>query len=178
MNLIIVFIILSIINVVFSTIRSLATIKGGKTFASLINGGYFAFYNVVLIYTVMDFPLWEKCVITFCCNVVGVFIVKLIEEKMKKDKMWKVEVTIPAKYTNAIDFDLKSIPHSFIRISEKHTLFNFYCAEQKDTQKVIEICKQYDAKFFASECQKLFQKLSRREGEKLLLSRHPPKLDV
>ena len=60
MKLLITFIVLSIINVVFSTIRSITTIKSGKTVASFISGGYFAFYNVMLIYTVADFPMWEK----------------------------------------------------------------------------------------------------------------------
>lgn len=156
MKLLIIFVILSIVNVIFSTIRSLTTIKSGKTIASLVSGGYFAFYNIVLIYTVMDFPMWQKCVITFTCNVIGVWIVKLVEEKMRKDKMWKVEVTIPTKYCDAVDFDLVSIPHSYIKISEKHTLFNFYCETQEDTKKVTDICKQYNAKFFASESQKLF----------------------
>lgn len=156
MKFFIIFIILSAINVVFSTIRSITTIKSGKTVASLVSGGYFAFYNVMLIYTVMDFPLWEKCVITFVCNVIGVWIVKLIEEKMRKDKLWKVEVTIPTKYYSVVDFNLKDIPHSYITISDKHTLFNFYCATQKDTEKVTKICNQYNAKYFASESQKIF----------------------
>lgn len=161
MKLLIIFIILSIINVIFSTIRSLTTIKSGKTVASLVSGGYFAFYNIVLIYTVMDFPMWQKCVITFVCNVIGVFIVKLIEEKMRKDKMWKVEVTIPTRYSSTVDFELEKIPHSYIKISDKHTLFNFYCNTQKETKKVIDICKTYDAKFFASECQKIFQNMQK-----------------
>lgn len=156
MNIIAVFIILSIINVVFSTIRSITTIKSGKVVASLVSGGYFAFYNIMLIYTVMDFPMWEKCVITFGCNVVGVFVVKLIEEKIRKEKLWKVEVTIPTKYVHAVDFDLVNIPHSYITISEKHTLFNFYCATQKETKKVTDICNQYGARYFASESEKLF----------------------
>ena len=159
MSLILVFILLSIINVIFSTVRSLTTIKSGKTVASLISGGYFAFYNIVLIYTVMDFPMWEKCIITFVCNVIGVFIVKLIEEKMRKDKMWKVEVTIPTRYSSTVDFELEKVPHSYIKISDKHTLFNFYCATQEETKRVTDICKTYDAKFFASECQKIFQRI-------------------
>lgn len=156
MNIIAIFIILSIINVVFSTVRSITTIKSGKVVASLISGGYFAFYNIMLIYTVMDFPMWEKCVITFGCNVVGVFVVKLIEEKMRKEKLWKIEVTIPTRYAHAVDFDLVNIPHSYITISEKHTLFNFYCATQKETKTVTDICNQYEAKYFASESEKLF----------------------
>ena len=151
MKLLLIFIILSIINVVFSTVRSITTIKSGKTVASVISGGYFAFYNIVLVYTVMDFPMWEKCVITFVCNVVGVYVVKLIEEKMRKDKLWKVEVTIPRGCADEVDFLLKDIPHSSIKISEKHILFNFYCA----SQEVTHICNQYNPKYFASECQKI-----------------------
>ena len=43
MTFLITFIALSIINVVFSTIRSITTIKSGKTVASRVSGGYFAF---------------------------------------------------------------------------------------------------------------------------------------
>jgi uncharacterized protein YebE (UPF0316 family) len=155
MRIILIFIILSIINVIFSTIRSITTIKSGKIIASVISGGYFAFYNIMLIYTVMDFPLIAKCIITFVCNVIGVFTVKFIEEKMRKDKLWKVEVTIPTKWINAVDFDLREVPHNYIKISDKHTLFSFYCATQTDTKKVKDICNQYEPKYFASECTKI-----------------------
>ena len=57
MNTLIIFSILTIFNVVLSTIKSIVTIKSGKTVASLISAGYYGFYNIVLIYTVADFPL-------------------------------------------------------------------------------------------------------------------------
>ena len=41
---------LSMVNVVFATIKSLVTINGSPAVASLVSGGYFAFYNIVLIY--------------------------------------------------------------------------------------------------------------------------------
>lgn len=158
MKFLIIFTILSIVNVVFSTIRSLTTIKSGKTVASLINGGYFAFYNVVLIYTVIDFPMWQKCVITFVCNLIGVYVVKLVEEKMRKDKLWKVEITIPTKDSETADYELTNqfIPHNYIKISDKHTLFSCYCATQAQTMMVTKIFEKYDGKYFASECQKIF----------------------
>ena len=55
MTFLITFIVLSIINVIFSTVRSITTIKGSTLVASLVSGGYFAFYNIMLIYTVADF---------------------------------------------------------------------------------------------------------------------------
>lgn len=158
MKFLIIFTILSIVNVVFSTIRSLTTIKSGKTVASLINGGYYAFYNVVLIYTVIDFPMWQKCVITFVCNLIGVYVVKLVEEKMRKDKLWKVEITIPTKDSETADYELTNqfIPHNYIKISDKHTLFSCYCSTQAQTMIVTKIFEKYDGKYFASECQKIF----------------------
>ena len=150
-----VFVGLSIINVVFSTIRSIVTINGSKAMASLISGGYFAFYNVMMIYTVADFPMWQKCLITFVCNVVGVWLVKWGEEKARKDKLWKVEATIPAKYQSAVHFDLKDIPHNYIEGVGNYALFNFYCATQAESAKVRDIINQYEAKYFVSESKTL-----------------------
>lgn len=150
-KILILFILLSVINVIFSTIKSIITIKGNAISASLISALYYGFYNIVLIYTVADFPLWQKVVITFVCNLVGVFIVKYVETKARKDKLWKIELTVPTKYKDAIDFDLETIPHSYIVISDKHTLFNFYCATQKESTMVKAIAIQYEAKFFVTE---------------------------
>ena len=75
---------LSMVNVVFATIKSLVTINGSPAVASLVSGGYFAFYNIVMQYTVADFPMWQKCLITFVCNVVGVYCVKYGEKKSRK----------------------------------------------------------------------------------------------
>jgi len=153
MKILIVFIILSIINVVFSTIRSITTIKSGKTLASIISGGYFAFYNIMLVWTVADFPMWQKCVITFVCNVLGVYVVKLIEEKMRKDRLWEIRVTCNKAKTYRIDKLLndKSIPHNYIEGVGKHTIFNIYCETQEQSAFVNEIIKRYNCKYFISE---------------------------
>ena len=155
MNLLILFIILSIINVIFSTVKSIVTIKSGPWIASIVSALYYGYYTVVLIYTVANFPLWQKVIVTAGCNLVGVFIVKYGEQKARKDKLWKVELTVPTKYKNAIDFDLHDIPHSYIELSDKHTLFNFYCATQADSAKVKAIANQYEAKYFVAESKTL-----------------------
>lgn len=149
MKLIIIFIVLSIINVIFSTIRSIVTIKGGKATASLISGGYFAFYNIMLLYTVADFPMWQKCVITFVCNVVGVWLVKFFEEKARKDKLWKIEATFNIEDLEEIDKST-GISHSYIEVGH-HVIFNFYAENQRQSAIVKDIIKKYDGKYFVSE---------------------------
>ena len=145
------FIILSILNVVLNTVKAIVTVKGGALSAALINGITFFVYTYVIIYTNCELNMHLKAIITAVVNIIGVYIVKLIEQKMRKDKLWKVEMTIPTKHLTAVDMDLKEIPHNYIKISEKHTLFNFYCATQQDTIKVKEIVNQYGAKYFISE---------------------------
>ena len=155
-ELLITFIILSIINVIFSTVRSIVTIKGNKVTASFISGGYFAFYNIMLLYTVADFPMWQKCVITFVCNVIGVFIVKFIEEKSRKDKLWKVEATIPrAEASRLINYlENSELSYNYVDIN-KYYLFNFYCPTQRQSAEVKKLLDNFDAKYFVSESKTL-----------------------
>lgn len=152
-----VFVGLSIVNVIFSTIRTIITINGNKLTASLISGGYFAFYNVMMIYTVADFPMWQKCVITFVCNVIGVYLVKWGEEKGRKDKLWKVEATVEENYTENLHHDLKmqSVPHNYIEHIGKYTVFNIYCETKKESEKVKQLLDYYKAKYFVSESKTL-----------------------
>lgn len=157
MTFLITFIILSIINVIFSTIRSITTIKSGTLVASLVSGGYFAFYNIMLIWTVADFPVWQKCLITFFCNVFGVAVVKMVEKKMQKDKLWKVEATVLCKYEEDVCEMLNKgkVPYNYIEGVGKYTLFNIFCATQEKSIAVKEILKAYDVKYFVSESKTL-----------------------
>lgn len=156
MNFLITFIVLSIVNVVFSTVRSITTIKSGKTVASLISGGYFAFYNIMLIYTVAEFPMWQKCVITFVCNVVGVWIVKAVEEKMAKEKLWKIEMTIEPEYKDKLVKALTAleIPFNYIDV-EKWFIFNIYTETREQSAFVKKIADECKAKYFVSETKAL-----------------------
>lgn len=152
MNMLILFSFLTIINVVFSTIKSIVTIKSGKTVAALISAGYYGYYNIVLIYTVADFPLWQKVVVTFLANLIGVWIVKWGEEKVRKDKLWLVKITIPVNYSDIIKKELNNNNVSFTYYDiNKYFVFDCFCENQKDTKIVSTLCKKYQGKIFATE---------------------------
>ena len=152
MNAIIIFAIATVVNVTLSTIRAICTIKGGKWLSATTNAVCYGFYPLIVMLTAKGtVDIMVNMGITALANFVCVWIIKYIEEKSRKDRLWKVEVTIPTRYLTAVDFDLKEIPHSYIKLSEKHTLFNFYCATQSESLKVKEIVNQYEAKYFVSE---------------------------
>ena len=152
-NLFLLFVILNALNVIIQTIKSLVTIKCKKLAAALVNAVAYGLYTVVVVYTVCDLPLLQKVLIVAICNFIGVFIVKLFEEKMKKDKLWKVECTIP-KDNNWTKVILNSkelnIPFNYIDI-DKYILINFYCATQKDSLKIKSFLSTCNAKYFVSE---------------------------
>lgn len=156
MKFLVVFFLLSLVNVIFSTVRSLVTIKSGKTLAALISGGYFAFYNIMLIYTVADFPLWQKCLITFVCNVIGVWVVKFFEEKRAPVKMWKLEMAVitndPLTIKNTIEE--QGIPCNYIPVGN-WTMFNCYCDTCEQSKYVKNLCKSLNGKISAYESKPL-----------------------
>ena len=156
MKFLLVCVVLSIINVIFSTVRSIATIKGGKLTASLLSGGYFAFYYIMLIYP-LRFPMWQKCIIIFVCNVASVWIVNFFEERSRKDKLWLVKLTVKRVYSPVVVRELteKGIPYSRTTVSNDYMVFDCYCQTQDETKIVTTIGKANDGKMFATE-NKLF----------------------
>lgn len=155
-KLLIIFIALNIVNVIIQTVKSLATVKCGKTVAAVVNAVAYGLYTVVVVYTVCDLPLWLKVVVVGVCNLVGVFCVKWGEEKARKDKLWKVEATVPTGVAEKVRHDLKAngLSHNYIDI-EKYYLFNVYCENQKQSTVAKVILDYYNAKYFVSESKTL-----------------------
>lgn len=155
-NLLIVFILLNIANVIIQTIKSIATVKCGKTIAATVNAVAYGLYTIVTVYMLCDLPLASKAIIVAVCNLVGVWVVKYFEEKARKDKLWKVEVTIPAEQAEQMIEDCKyhELTYNYVNI-EKYFLFNFYCPTQQDSVNVKKLLQNYDAKYFVTESKNL-----------------------
>ena len=78
MSLLAEFVLLNIVNVVIQTIKSLCTVKSGKTVAALVNAVAYGFYTIVVIYMVCDLDLWIKVAVVGGANLIGVFIFKWV----------------------------------------------------------------------------------------------------
>lgn len=160
MKLLILFVVMNIVNVVLQTIKSIATIKCGKFMAGLINAVAYGLYTYIVVLTMCDLPLLAKCFIVAGCNFVGVYVVKLIEEKARKNKVWKVECTIPANQVERLKFTLHQyaddIPYNYIDI-QKYYIFNFYCATRTQSTTVKTLLEQcnFKVKYFVSESKTL-----------------------
>ena len=156
MKLLILFIVMNILNVVIQTIKSIATIKCGKTAAAIVNAVAYGLYTYIIVLTNCDLPLLAKCLIVASANFVGVWVVKYFEEKARKDKLWKVEATIPVEVAEKVKHDLRAncLPHNYIDI-EKYYLFNVYCENQEQSKVAKVVLDYYNAKYFVSESKSL-----------------------
>ncbi len=157
MKLLITFILLNIANVVIQTIKSLATIKCGKTVAAIVNAVAYGLYTIVTVYMLCELPLWWKAGIVALCNLVGVWVVKYFEEKARKDKLWKVEATFKKsdEWELAL-FQLKEfgVPVNYIDV-EKYVIVNCYCESKDVSEQTKHILERTNAKYFVAESKNL-----------------------
>ena len=148
-----VFIVLNVLNVIIQTVKSIATIKCGAWAAAGINALAYGLYTVVVVYMNADgLGLFWKAVIIGLANLLGVYVVKVIEIRGRKDKLWKVEGTVGRTLITKIDHDLNEaqIPHNYV-VAGRYGIFNCYCATQKESATVKTLFDKYGAKYFATE---------------------------
>ena len=157
MNAILIFAIATIVNVTLSTIRSLCTIKGGKWISAISNAVCYGFYPLIVMLTAKGtVDIIINMIITAVANFVCVWIIKFIEEKARRDKLWKVEIAVPHQFTKIMHQDLKfsKIEHNFTEVGS-WTMFNCYCMTQLQTKHAIEYAKAYKGKYSAYESKSL-----------------------
>lgn len=147
----------TLINVVGQTVKSIVTIKCGKWAASIVNALAYGVYTIAIVYTVCDLNLWLKVAIVAAANFLGVLIVKIIEEKARKDKLWKIEATVRECNVETLSQLLhdNELSYSTTQVNgangKSYRLFNIFCKTHQETDAAISSLKAVQARFFVGE---------------------------
>ena len=88
------YLVLQVVYVILNTVTNIAKIKCSKLIASLTSAVCYGFYVIVVVATASNQPIWVKMLLTAVTNVVGVYVGMWVMEKLRKDKLWKIEITI------------------------------------------------------------------------------------
>jgi hypothetical protein len=133
------------------------TIRCGKTIAAIANAVAYALYTVVLVYMSCDLSTLAKALVVGGCNLIGVYIVKSIEEKTNKEKIWKIEFTIPLNKADEIinDIQFENFSYNEYEIDEKYSGVNIYAYTKEDSAKAKKIVDKYNIKYFVTESKAL-----------------------
>ena len=151
------FFLISLINVILSSTKSICTVRYGRGVNIIANVVSYSFYTVVVKQTA-SLPLEITVISTAIANALGVWLSYIILDFVQKDKLWKIEVVVPKHYEEVVHNELNYIPHNYIEIGPKKTLFNFYCDSRQKTREVVSECKKYEGKFFVVENKKVLER--------------------
>lgn len=157
MTFLLTFILINLINVIIQTVKSLFTVKGGKWSASLINAITYFVYTYVIVITASDgLETFYKALIVGGCNLVGVWIVKFVEQKMQKDKLWVFNCTAKEDSETVIkvqkllkDMDIACVYNEIIK--DRLYTMNVYSYTAKESAMIKDILENYDIKYCALE---------------------------
>ena len=153
-----IFTILTIVNVILNTVRTIVTVRGGMFWSSFIAALAFGFYTIVIIFTVCNLPMWMKATVTALANFVGTYFVKWLEMKFRKDRLWMVDVVIYEKnlkyateFLNARGIQFSEMP---ISNSSSH-VFHIYSNTQDESREIKSLLKSFNAKYVVVESKSL-----------------------
>lgn len=150
---IIIFAILQLVNVMLNTAKAVLTIKANKLVASIANAVTYGFYTIIVQWTAKT-DLLVTIPITIITNLIGVYISLLILEKVKKDKLWKITVSVPKDYYQVVKGCLVEKELGFIEYetnNENYKVFDIFSHTQKDSEEIKKIVAKYQVKYIIQE---------------------------
>lgn len=146
------FFLCQLVNVILSTIKSVVTIKGTKTVASIFSAVNYG-VNTIIIKTIADVELWVAVLASVVCNLIGVYIGMWITEKMRKEQLWKITVTVPTENLSDFKKDLKDNDIDFIAYEtswKDYKVVDIFSKHKSTSKTIKDIFKHYDVKYTIS----------------------------
>ena len=140
---IIIFFIITLINVILSTIKSILTVKASRGIASLINAISYGFYAMV-VKQMATVSLEIVIISTVICNLIGVNFSMWLLDKFKKDVLWKITVIPQTKFFENIraELVLNNLGFNEYPIITKYgnqMAFDIFSNNQNESKNVKEI---------------------------------------
>lgn len=155
----IVFTVLTTINVVLNTARVIITVKGGVFLSSIISALAFGFYTIMTV-VIVSSPLdnWTKGLITAIVNFIGTYFVKFVEMKVRKQRLWLVDVVI---FKKNIEYATEFLNNNGIWFSQtpisnsESTMFHIYSNTQDESRLIRKLLAKFNAKYVVVESKSL-----------------------
>ena len=150
---VIVFIVCSLVNVILSTLKTLIMVNAGRGSAIVINAVCYGFYTLV-VKQLSSVDYMTAVIVTILANIVGVWISYRIMDLFKKDKLWRITVTLKTKaeYDKCIE-KLTKYNIGFTNIDKTKSI-DIYSYNQEESAIIKNILNNYKHKYFIQEMAK------------------------
>lgn len=147
---IILFIILQVVNVILSTIKSIVLIKGHKWATIIANTIYFGVYTAVLKQLTTIDNLWVLVVITMIANFVGTWIGIEVTEKLRKADLWIIKTVVPIERIKEYKAALNEANIKYISYQttwDECTAVDIFSENRTQSKTIKAILDQFNAKY-------------------------------
>ena len=152
-NVVIVFCICSLVNVILSTLKTLIMVNAGRGSAIIINAVCYGFYTLVVKQlTSVDYV--TAVLVTIMANIVGVWISYKIMDLFKKDKLWRITVTLKTadEFAECVQ-QLAKYNVGYTPIENTNSI-DIYSYNLKESAIIKNILGNYNHKYFIQEMAK------------------------
>ena len=147
---IILFIILQVVNVILSTVKSIVMIRGNKWASIICNTIYYSFYTLIIKQLTKIDNIWILAGVTAGANFIGTWVGMTVLEKIRKTELWRISTTVKkdilSKYKNALlKAKIKFI--SYETTWEDYSVVDIFSESKKQTKVIKYILKTYHAHY-------------------------------
>lgn len=150
---VVIFCICSLVNVILSTLKTLIMVNAGRNSSIAINAVCYGFYTLVVKQlTSVDYI--TAVTVTILANIVGVWISYKIMDLFKKDKVWRITVTLKTvdEFAECVQ-QLAKYNIGYTPIENTNSI-DIYSYNQKESAIIKNILGNYDYKYFIQEMAK------------------------
>lgn len=147
---IILFIILQVINVILSTIKSIVMIKGSKWGAIIANTVYFGVYTAVLKQISAIDNLALLVIITMLSNFFGTWVGIVITNKLRKADLWIIKTVIKIGYAKDYKKALNEANIKYISYQttwDEYTAIDIFSESRSQSKKIKDILSKFKVKY-------------------------------
>lgn len=147
---IVLFIILQVVNVILSTIKSIVLIKGHKWATIIANTIYFGVYTAVLKQLTTIDNLWVLVVITMIANFIGTWIGIDVTEKLRKADLWIIKTVVPIERIKEYKAALNEANIKYISYQttwDECTAVDIFSENRTQSKTIRAILDQFNAKY-------------------------------
>ena len=133
------YLVLQIVYVILNTVTNIAKIKCSKIVASTISAICYGFYVIVVVATACNQPIWVKVVLTAITNLIGVYIGMWVMEKLRKDRLWQIEITVTDElevYNLDVGLRKSKISYNIVKCENGDMVFSVYSKSQKESELI------------------------------------------
>lgn len=147
---ILLFIILQVVNVILSTIKSIVMIRGNKWATIIANTIYFGIYTAVIKQVASIDNIWLLIGVTMAANFIGTWVGLNITEKMRKADLWIIKTVIRIEhikdYKKALnESNIKYI--SYQTTWDEYTAVDIFSESRTQSKAIKEILGKFKVKY-------------------------------